>query len=129
VIFSPENARLVLSGQKTETRRIAKPGEPCRYQEGRTYAVQEGRGKPGIGRIEVLSVRKEELGEIRNDGARREGFRSVDGFFTYWWKLHGKVDLLQDVWVICFRLVEPEKGLKFERIDLKTGEVVEESWV
>lgn len=50
MIFSEEHVRLILAGEKTQTRRTSH-----RYVVGRTYTVQPGRGKPGIpeGRIQI----------------------------------------------------------------------------
>jgi hypothetical protein len=102
VIFRPELARLVLSGRKTETRRPVKGDAPARYRVGRTYAVQPGRTKPGIGRIRVTGVRREPLSAIDEEAARREGFPDRRAFFDYWRRLHGRVDPEREVWVIRF---------------------------
>jgi hypothetical protein len=103
LIFKPELAKKVLAGEKTETRRLVKDGQAeCRYAPGRDYAVQPGRTKRAIGRIAVADVRREKLGEITQEGARREGFPTVSAFVDYWRKLHGYVDLEQEVWRIRF---------------------------
>lgn len=110
MIFRPELVEKILAGEKTETRRPAGSFE-CRYKPGRTYAVQPARTKPGVARILVKEIRREELGEIRHSGALREGFRNVTDFLIYWEKLYGRVDLLQEVWVIRFELAESrERG-------------------
>lgn len=89
MIFRPELARLILAGKKTQTRRIIKPDEDeCRYQPGRTYAVQPGRGKEEIGRIAVTAVRDELLDSITFEDAREEGFRTRAEFARYWLHLH-----------------------------------------
>ena len=100
-------------------RRKVKPGETeCRYKVGRTYAVQPGRTKAGVARIEVLYVRRERLRDLYKFGAIAEGFAGealwtggrvgpVEQFFAYWSRLHGEtpVDEDQEVWVIGFGLV------------------------
>jgi hypothetical protein len=108
MIFSPELAELVVTGRKTETRRKVREGELCRYKVGRTYAVQPGRTKHGIGRIRVTEMCRERLGDIDVSGARREGFPTVGWFFDYWRRLHGGVDPEQEVWVIRFVMEQAE---------------------
>jgi hypothetical protein len=41
---------LVLSGKKTQTRRVKRPLDKpyCKYEVGKTYAVQPGRGRPAL---------------------------------------------------------------------------------
>jgi len=110
LIFGPELARLVMAGLKTETRRLVK-GDPetavCRYKEGRTYAVRPERTRGSIGRIKILSVRRERLGDIDHAGARLEGFPNVGRYLDYWRTLHGHVDPDAEVWAIRFELVRP----------------------
>lgn len=109
VIFRPELVARILAGDKTQTRRLVRPGLPCRYRADRTYAVQPGRTKHGVARIRITDVRTERLSEITEDDARREGFASVEGFFAHWDGLHGAAGYTEvDVWVISFALdLEP----------------------
>jgi uncharacterized protein YhfF len=90
VIFRPELARQIRQGRKTQTRRPVKPGEPCRYREGKSYAVQPGRGQTATCRIHITSVRLETAGEIAFTDARAEGFTTTDDFKTYWVAIHDK---------------------------------------
>lgn len=107
MIFRPELSEKILAGEKVETRRAVKEGEvECRYKAGRTYAVQPGRTKRGVGRILIKEVRRERLGDIHHPGALREGFHDVRDFLDYWRRLHGGVDSEQEVWVIRFELEE-----------------------
>jgi hypothetical protein len=109
VIFRPEMARLISQGAKSQTRRIADK-DMCRYEAGKSYAVQPGRGKTAVCRLTVVAVRRERLGDISLPDARREGFRTTGEFFDYWRELHGRVELERDVWVISF--------VKGERVDV-----------
>lgn len=104
MIFRPELVEKILAGEKTETRRRVKEGQPCRYKAGQIYSVQPGRGKAGVARIRVGSVRREQLGAIRREDAIREGFWSVSDFLSYWQSLYGSVDLTMEVWVIRFEV-------------------------
>lgn len=94
MIFS-ETADLVMDGTKTQTRRVAKTHDRImrfkqssdnytkgiyndqmkrmRYQVGKTYAVQPGRGAKSIGRIRVINLRIENLMDISIPDAMAEG--------------------------------------------------------
>jgi len=92
----------VLTGEKTQTRRLVKPvhcawsnefdieGQPIDitdvrivYEEsyatrevwrvGKTYAVQPGRGKKAVGRIRITAIRREALQDVSCDDALQEG--------------------------------------------------------
>lgn len=107
MIFKPEMVEKILSGEKTVTRRPLKQLD--RYQPGRDYAVQPGRGKHAVARIRVTFVHEDRLGSITEDDARREGFLSSEAFFDYWDRLYGFVDYDQAVTRIAFRLL-PREG-------------------
>jgi hypothetical protein len=92
----------VLSGEKTQTRRLVEPGDfalngwreyPSENSPGapgatayvmsakrhirwcvlRTYAVQPGRGRKAVGRIRITAVRQERLQDISYDDIEAEG--------------------------------------------------------
>jgi hypothetical protein len=87
----------VLDGSKSETRRIVKPGEwlsdesalgvpvavykkpipyeRLKWQVGRTYAIQPGRGQKAVGRIRLLNIRQERLQDITELEAKAEGVK------------------------------------------------------
>ncbi len=89
MIFKPELVDLIKQGKKTMTRRPVKAGEgECRYQVGRAYQVQRGRGKPGEETITIVEVRRERLGDVSVKDARREGFPNVAAFLRYWRSLY-----------------------------------------
>ena len=102
MIFKPELAAKVLDGTKTMTRRRL----PCRYQAGRWYKVQPGRGKLHVCHIRIAEVREEPLIDILEDDAQREGFKSVAAFFLYWRRIHGEIDLSEHVAVIKWLSLE-----------------------
>lgn len=99
----------VLSGEKTQTRRIVKPGEEFYpadmgdaaavmhkgfsayrlvYEVGRTYAIQPGRGKPAVARMRITDIRREDVREISWEDADAEGFVSATHFLLLWTKMH-----------------------------------------
>lgn len=87
----------VLSGQKTQTRRLVGPGEDLivvqeakaviqvhqrghyksirtKWQTGSVYAVQSGRGKKAVARIRITDLRRQRLQQIGWMDAIAEGF-------------------------------------------------------
>jgi hypothetical protein len=102
----------VLSGEKTQTRRIRKnnhagsftdgtyfavyntvTGYPT-WQVGRDYAVQPGRGKAQVARIRITGVRLEDVREISDGDVKAEGFETASDFFITWCKMHDKSQML-----------------------------------
>jgi hypothetical protein len=105
LIFTKEHAQAVLEGRKTQTRRLVKPGEilialpgtgvwvekepagdsvlvpplrpsgRVRWRRGGIYAIQDGRGRPALGRFQLMAIRRERLQEITVGDAIREGSR------------------------------------------------------
>jgi len=90
MIFSPQLAAKVLSGEKTVTRRrlVHRDGRPSRYKVSGVYAVQPGRGKPHVGHIQVWNILIEPLNAITNDDIRLEGFAKWVDFMDYWVALY-----------------------------------------
>jgi hypothetical protein len=120
MIFSEKSIEGLLSGSKTQTRRLVKEKDfieaiditkkvklsgRIKWQVGRDYAVQTGRGKKGLMinyvsgfvkefedvrgsemdtskplRVVVTGIRKEKLLDISLEDAKREGYDSVDSF-------------------------------------------------
>ncbi len=109
MIFRPELAKKVLSGQKTVTRRrlVHRDGKPIRYHAGRQYAVQPGRGQKHVGHLCVVEVAEEFLHEVNTVQANAEGFvgwhdSAVTQFKSYWMSLHGGWNPYEVVAVIRF---------------------------
>ncbi len=48
IIFTRPHCEKIYRGEKTQTRRLLKPGKPCAYKPGSEHAVQPGRGKFGV---------------------------------------------------------------------------------
>jgi hypothetical protein len=84
----------VVSGQKSQTRRLAQEGDTVifdfdltsiwavyrkgrlLYKVGQTRAVQPGRSKAGVGRIRLTGIRREPVNEISKADAIAEGLYS-----------------------------------------------------
>lgn len=131
----------VLSQEKTQTRRLVKPnqeyggalphnipfvydrmrGNRHIYEIGHTYAVQPGRGKAAVGRIEITRIWQEDVRDISNADVRAEGYNHVRDFLHVWNAMHdpaiermgwGEKVLMSRpanrymAWVLQFKLVE-----------------------
>lgn len=114
VIFSADLMPSVLSGTKTETRRIVRympDGSvvPSWYKPGRRYPVQPGRTKRAVARVDVHEVTLERAGDITPEAAQREGFASVEEFVAYvasLWHMAEADAAERMVWAIRFELAE-----------------------
>ena len=105
--------QLILDDKQTATRRLINPGEKLldnprrlevngrtKWQVGRSYAIQPGRKKKSVGRIQITGIKKELLGQMTADDAHAEGFASLDDFQQTWVEIHGHYDPDLPVWVI-----------------------------
>lgn len=96
-----DTCELVLAGAKTQTRRLCRPtsdfqqlrnGKICDvirngrllWRVGRSYAVQPGRGKPELGRIEITGIRAERLLHITGGDCQAEGLTKRDYLAGQW---------------------------------------------
>lgn len=117
MLFQHSLIENITSGRKTQTRRPVPPGEELsdgkvfsetmnhrtivyrvRYAIGQSYAVQPGRGKPGIIidgkplRIEITDIRREDVRTINHADVRAEGFMREDDFFGVWCRIYDAVE-------------------------------------
>lgn len=98
----------VLSGAKRQTRRRIQDGQylvcgvPFKavlsqsrtiYAVGRTYAVQPGRGKHGVGVIRITDIWREDVRTIDRESVAHEGFSSRHDFWMTWVSMHDKAAL------------------------------------
>lgn len=113
----------VLNRSKTQTRRIVKAEDTIRtaddgsvqavlrkgrtlWQVGKYYSVQPGRMKKSVGRIEVTSLRQENIQAVSEADAIAEGVGGRAEYLELWQEIHGPHSLDKQVWVIDFKLVE-----------------------
>ena len=96
----------VLSGEKTQTRRDIKrkPGVQV-FSVGQVVGIRAGYTKY-IGAIRIVGRRQENIGDISEEDAKREGCGSVEEFKIVWIKLFGNWDPDQVVWVYDFVLAD-----------------------
>lgn len=112
--FRPELAEKVMAGKKTVTRRLVSDNqrspwfhERCALVEGRTYAVCPGRGKNAIGRVRIIAVMSEPLGQVDDREARLEGFSNWEQFHVAWSVINGSYDPDAIVWRVVFEVAPP----------------------
>lgn len=110
--FKPELADQVMDGRKTVTRRLTSenPRSPwwrkrCSLKVNHTYAVCPGRGKNQIGRVRIVSVRRQPLHLALLPGeAEKEGFADEQQFITAWKAINGGWDDMALVWRVEFEV-------------------------
>ena len=96
----------VLSGEKTQTRRDIKrrPGVQV-FSVGQVVGIRAGYTEY-IGAIRIVGRRQENLGEISEEDAKKEGCDGVEEFRSIWIRLFGNWDPDQVVWVYDFVLAD-----------------------
>ena len=98
ILFQPRFIEPILTGHKTQTRRKGKK----RWNVGAIHQCKtEMFGEP-FAHVRILDVRREKLGDISAEDAKREGFSYAWEFFSAWNQIHGKVDMDEEVWVVEF---------------------------
>ena len=134
MIFSLKSIEDILTGKKTQTRRLVKDQEwfspvtlsvytdramgRLKWQVGRTYAVQPGRGKPQVARIRILRIWREDVRRIKLGDISAEGFSWFGEFWQVWCGFHDpgadwangnslieRPAHLYDAWALEFELV------------------------
>jgi hypothetical protein len=111
----------VLNQQKSQTRRVIKPGEYAvrtrynkilavhngrtKWEVGRTYAVQPKRGSSSVARIQITQINSAIITRIRTEDAIAEGFLDRQEFLRTWQNIHGENSFSLRVWVLHFELV------------------------
>ncbi len=128
MIFAQGNhCEQILAGTKTQTRRRVKKGDTylrssngseCtsvgtvagvgRYTVGGTYAVQPGRGKKSVGRIEITKIRHEKVSDISDSDLKAEGGYTRDEYLALWRKMYNVDPQTAMCWVLDFKVVKDE---------------------
>jgi hypothetical protein len=87
MIFPPKQVHRILSGRKTQTRRLIVNYKPSTIHAGHDYPVSSP-GHRAEFRVKILEVRDDRLGRITLIEARAEGFRTTHEFQTDWVRVH-----------------------------------------
>jgi hypothetical protein len=134
VIFKAELAEKILRGEKTQTRRIVKPGEQhilsnnhailavfdakgrLKWKLGALYAICPGRTKPGIGFIRITQIKRQHLRNMWDADVKAEGvpegrtYTNNEPFGKLWNTINKKPGIRwednPEVWAITFELAE-----------------------
>lgn len=87
--FKPEHIAQIERGEKTQTRRLVRPGESVepgpgpktvvqngrlKWQVGRRRAIKPGRTAKGVGYVRITGLRREHLQDISQEDAIAEGY-------------------------------------------------------
>ena len=83
-LFKRSLIPLILSGQKTQTRRAHKR----RWIIGHTYKIKDPYLSKGIGTIKITRSFKQRLGDISEQDAQKEGFKDRTEFMQAWIKIN-----------------------------------------
>lgn len=104
LLFKPELVPLILSGRKTQTRRVWR-SPPVR--RGRIYlAKTELLSRDWFARLEILDLRKERLGDITPDSVHAEGYDRIEDFQAIWRSCYSRWIPSKVVDVVEFRVIE-----------------------
>ena len=106
ILFKPGHASMILSGHKTQTRRLGKR----RWGVGAIHQCKIGGffGEP-FARVRILDVHQEWLRDITMDDAVAEGYTGPGTYFYAFTDINRLAsDANPLVWVVEFSLVEME---------------------
>jgi hypothetical protein len=103
MLFKPYLVKPILSGHKTESRRLWRR---CMVKVNGIYDAKTNfRNDSAFAKIKITYVRRERLGSMDNDGVRREGCSSLEEFKKIWIDIYGKWDDEAEVFVIGFSVI------------------------
>ena len=114
--FAEVHADPILTGAKTETRRI---GPRAHYKVGSEHLAVTNRRKPketGFARIRFMDCKWQRLGEMTEAEARAEGYPDRNSYFRAFRAINRMRDashmtvMNQHVWAYRFKVVERLRG-------------------
>lgn len=93
-----------------------------KYKIGKTYAVQPGGGQKAVARIQILSIRREDVRQISDADVIAEGFTSAARFFDTWIGMHDpKLNQQIGHWFVSRRAaVSAEDAANIYRIQMQS---------
>ena len=102
MLFKPEHVGLILSGRKTQTRRVWK--KP-RARVGAVHKAKTALFSPDhFALIRIIALRREPLGAITLEDVRREGYDTMEEFKEVWVRINGSWDPELEVYLVSFEL-------------------------
>jgi hypothetical protein len=103
-LFKRHLIHLILSGAKTQTRRI----HQRQWKVGNTYKIKDTYYCKGLGTIKITRSFKQRLGDISEQDAQKEGFKTCNEFIDAWNTIKGSWNPDTIVTVYEFILVEKD---------------------
>ena len=99
-LFKRKFILLIHQGSKTHTRRIHKHG----WKVGHTYKIKDNYFDKGQGEILITRKFKQQLGDISEEDAKKEGFKNKEEFEKAWREINGAWNPDQLVTAYEFRI-------------------------
>jgi hypothetical protein len=103
MMFKKALLEMVLSGRKTQTRRLHKN----LLKEKQKYVVKRNWYNNTEYYIQIKKVYPQKLGDVSEEEAIKEGFSGLDKFREAWIRINGNWDPEMEVTVYEFELAEP----------------------
>lgn len=100
ILFKPEHVEPILSGRKTQTRRLGRK----RWKVGSIHQCKLNYRTEPFTRVKVTAVRQERLGNIPEGDIRNQGYSSVKAYREASERIYGFWDPGAEVWVVEFEL-------------------------
>lgn len=110
ILFKPEHVQPILTGEKTETRRIWKR---CRVRVDALHWAQTRMFDPAsrFARLRIIDRWEEALEELSLQGARAEGYSGIAEYLIAFARINKiKVDdipMYRLLWVVRFEVAQP----------------------
>ena len=107
ILFKPEHVDMILSGKKTQTRRVGNK----RWNVG---AIHQARTQMMVkdstfARLRILEVRREFVNDISQEDARAEGYRDSREFLVVFHRINKITDsCCMPVWVVRFEVISDD---------------------
>ena len=103
MLFKKNHKQMILEGKKTATRRVWK--KPMVRVGGLYKCKLKMLSKNYFAIIEVTKVYLQQLGEMTNKDAKKEGYANIKEFKKIWIEINGKWDDKKFVDVIEFKVI------------------------
>lgn len=109
ILFKSFHVPLILTRQKTETRRVWSHG--CRVKVGSVHQAKTSLfAKEYFAELRILKVWKQRLGEMTSQNAKAEGYRTVAEYKKIWEEINGSWNDGQEVWAVRFKILDQLEG-------------------
>jgi N4-acetylcytidine amidohydrolase len=111
LIFKKQFLKPILSGKKTQTRRV----HSRLLKVGNTYTIQVSRTRSTGHYLKITKLYHQKLGEVGEEEAQKEGFDSLEEFKQAWIEINGSWNPKQEVIVYEFEKTEPSIHTTLEK--------------